>query len=43
LLELAPKRRRRRAGLYLSEVMTIIVGFHRSAYRTFKDYIWVRC
>jgi hypothetical protein len=26
LLELAPKRRRRRAGLCLSEVMTILVG-----------------
>ena len=37
LVELAPKRRRR-AGLCLSEVMTIIVGFHRSGYRTVKDY-----
>jgi hypothetical protein len=38
LVELAPKRRRRRGGLCLSEVMTIIVGFHLSGYRTFKDY-----
>lgn len=32
------RRRRRASGLCLSEVMTIIVGFHRSGYRTFKDY-----
>jgi Transposase DDE domain len=38
LLELGPKRRRRRGGLCLSEVMTILVGFHLSGYRTFKDY-----
>src|SRR5918992_4581898 len=38
LLELAPKRRRRRGGLCLSEVMTILVGFHLSGYRTFKHY-----
>src|ERR687891_713458 len=38
LLELAPKQRRRPAGLCLSEVMTIVVGFHLSGYRTFKDY-----
>jgi len=38
LLELAPKRRRRRAALCLSEVMTIVVGFHLSGYRTFKHY-----
>jgi hypothetical protein len=38
LLELAPKRRRRRATLCLSEVMTILVGFHLSGYRTFKHY-----
>jgi hypothetical protein len=35
LLELGPKRRRRRGGLCLSEVMTILVGFHLSGYRTF--------
>lgn len=35
---LAPKRRRGRAALCLSEVMTIIVGFHLSGYRTFKHY-----
>ncbi len=38
LLELALKQRRRPAGLCLSEVMTIVVGFHLSGYRTFKDY-----
>jgi Transposase DDE domain len=38
LLELAPKRRRRRGGRCLSEAMTILVGFHRSGYRTFKPY-----
>jgi hypothetical protein len=37
LMELAPKRRRRRAGLCLSEVMTSVVEFHLSGYRTFKD------
>jgi hypothetical protein len=34
LLELAPKRRRRRGGLCLSEVMPIVVGFHLSGQRT---------
>jgi hypothetical protein len=43
LLELLPKRRRRRAGLCLSEVMTIMVGFHLSGYRTFKTITWGRC
>jgi hypothetical protein len=38
LLELAPKGCRWRAGLGLSEVMTIRVGFHLSGYRTLKDY-----
>jgi len=38
LLTLAPRRQRREAGLCLSEIMTIIVGFHLSGYRTFKDY-----
>ncbi|SFI46067.1 hypothetical protein [Nitrosomonas sp. Nm34] len=32
------KRRRRRGELCLSEVMTIMVGFHLSGYRTFKHY-----
>nr|WP_143083559.1 hypothetical protein [Nitrosomonas communis] len=32
------KRRRRRGALCLSEVMTIMVGFHLSGYRTFKHY-----
>lgn len=34
LLAVVPKRRRRRAALCLSEIMTIIVEFHRSGYRT---------
>ncbi len=38
LLELSLKRRRRRGELCLSEVMTIMVGFHLSGYRTFKYY-----
>lgn len=37
LVEWAPKRRRP-GGLCLSELMTIIVGFHQSGYRTFKHY-----
>jgi hypothetical protein len=41
LLELAPKRRRE--GLCLSEVMTILVGFHLSGYRTFNTITWVKC
>ena len=38
LLALAPKQRAREPRLCLSEVLTIIVGFHTSGYRTFKDY-----
>jgi hypothetical protein len=38
LLAVVPKRRRRPSALCLSEVMTILVEFHRSGYRTFKDY-----
>ncbi|SDI02944.1 hypothetical protein SAMN05428952_10626 [Nitrosomonas sp. Nm132] len=34
LLELALKRRRRPRELCLSEIMTILVGFHLSGYRT---------
>jgi hypothetical protein len=32
------KKRIRKSNLILSEVMTIIVWFHASGYRTFKDY-----
>ena len=40
LLESSLKRRRRQGALCLSEVMTIMVGFHLSGYRTFKhDYL----
>ncbi|SFN06586.1 hypothetical protein SAMN05421863_10942 [Nitrosomonas communis] len=38
LSESSLKRRRRRGELCLSEVMTTIVGFHLSGYRTFKHY-----
>ena len=38
LLAAAPKQRDRKPSLCLSEVLTIIVGFHLSGYRTFKDY-----
>ncbi len=31
-------KRTRKSSLYLSEIMTIIINFHRSRYRTFKDY-----
>ena len=32
------KKRNRRPGLSLSEAITIIVMFHKTSYRTFKDY-----
>ena len=32
------RQRRREQRLWLSEVMTIVVSFHQSGYRTFKDY-----
>ncbi len=38
LLAAAPKQRDRKPSLCLSEVLTIIVGFHLSGYRTFKGY-----
>ena len=38
LLPAAPKQRNRKFGLCLSEVMTIVIQFHLSGYRTFKDY-----
>lgn len=38
LLEDGTRKRIRKSKLRLSEVMTIIIWFHRSAYRTFKDY-----
>lgn len=38
LLEEGSRKRMRNQILCLSEVMTIIVWFHSSAYRTFKDY-----
>ncbi len=38
MLELSLKQRQRRGELCLSEVMTIVVLFHLSGYRTFKAY-----
>ena len=37
-LEDGTRKRIRKSKLSLSEVMTIIIWFHRSGYRTFKDY-----
>lgn len=37
-LENGLRQRRRRSSLSLSEVMTIIIYFHQSNYRTFKAY-----
>lgn len=38
LLPAQPKQRDRKFGLCLSAVMTIVIQFHRSGYRTFKAY-----
>ena len=38
LLPAPPKLRQRAFGLCLSEVMTIVIQFHQSGYRTFKAY-----
>lgn len=38
LLPAQPKQRDRKFGLCLSEVMTIVIQFHLSGYRTFKAY-----
>jgi hypothetical protein len=38
LLPAQPRLRQRQSGLCLSEVMTILIGFHRSGYRNFKTY-----
>lgn len=38
LLESGSKIRHRKASLSLSEVLTILVWFHQSGYRTFKHY-----
>src|ERR1044072_3663785 len=38
LLESGNLQRHRKSTLTLSEVMTIIVWFHQSGYRTFKDF-----
>ena len=36
------KRRNRRPELFLSEAITIVILFHKTGYRTFKDY-YIRC
>ena len=38
LLHAGHRHRHRRSALALSEIMTILVSFHRSHYRTFKHY-----
>ena len=38
LLEDGTKRRKRRSRMTMSEVMTIIIGFHMSHHRDFKNY-----
>jgi hypothetical protein len=38
LLGSGVKRRNRRGGLCLSEIMTILIHFHQSCYRNFKSY-----
>ena len=38
LLAVTPRQRQRRLRLCLSEVLTIMVNFHLSGYRTFKGY-----
>lgn len=38
LLPCGPKQRRRQPSLSLSEIMTILVHFHRTSYRSFKAY-----
>ena len=38
LLQSSPRQRIRQGHLTLSEIMTIIVYFHRSHYRAFKHY-----
>jgi hypothetical protein len=38
LLPVQPRLRHRESGLCLSEVMTILIGFHCSGYRNFKAY-----
>ena len=38
LLEDGTRKRIRKSTLSLSEIMTIIIWFHMSGYRTFKDY-----
>lgn len=38
LLSSGVKRRKRKRSLSLSEIMTLLIGFHQSHYRTFKHY-----
>jgi hypothetical protein len=41
-LESGLRQRRRQSRLSLSEVMTIVIHFHQSNYRTFKAY-YTKC
>ncbi|MBL8148861.1 MAG: hypothetical protein JNN15_02910 [Blastocatellia bacterium] len=38
LLEKGEKQRKRESRLSISEIMVLMVWFHQSGYRTFKDY-----
>ena len=44
LLRNGLQRRKRSRSLCLSEIMTILIGFHQSCYRNFKTYYqeWVQ-
>ena len=37
-LAVGSKKRKREPQLCISEIMTILIHFHQSGYRTFKDY-----
>ncbi|MBL8148676.1 MAG: hypothetical protein JNN15_01985 [Blastocatellia bacterium] len=41
LLERGEKQRKRESRLSISEIMMLMVWFHQSGYRTFKDYYTV--
>lgn len=43
LLQCGGRRRNRKPRLALSEIMTILIAFHSSGFRTFKDYYLMLC
>ena len=43
LLQCGVRRRNRKSRLALSEIMTILIAFHSSGFRTFKDYYLMLC